>query len=179
MIFTFVWDFFPIASILVFHRRNFAKAHEVKGDGRPRSVSVDTQQETLENRILQSVMQSFQSFVPTTTEKSHSLNLDTDSNPLSRPFGSMAENYGASKVQALSSNLSGLGRLTGQFEVYQFEMGLFSAMLREEPKKRAVSGDGLMRSSTSLDLLGDQANTEDNEFELQRKITKKTKSAYK
>ena len=50
MIFTFVWDFFPIASILVFHRRNFATAREVKGGPMPRSVSVDTQQ-TLEDRI--------------------------------------------------------------------------------------------------------------------------------
>ena len=91
----------------------------------------------------------------------------------------MAENYTTSKVQAVSSHLSGFGRLTGQFEVYQFEMGLFGTMLREVPRKRAVSGDGLMRSSTSLDLLGEQANTEENEYELQRKLTKKTKSAYK
>ena len=55
MAFTFVWDFFPIGAILVFHRRNFSIAGEMKADGRPRSVSVDTHQ-TTEEKIKQSVM---------------------------------------------------------------------------------------------------------------------------
>ena len=118
LIFTFVWDYFPIGSILIFHRRNFALAREMGGDGKPRSISVDTQL-TTEEKIKQSVMQSFQSMIYSTEKRSNtpSLNVD-DAATVSRPFNSVDYNGTEKLYGALSSNLSGLGRLTGQFEVY-------------------------------------------------------------
>ena len=123
------------------------------GDGKPRSISVDTQL-TTEEKIKQSVMQSFQSMIYSTEKRSNtpSLNVD-DAATISRPYNSVDQNATEKLYGALSSNLSGLGRLTGQFEVYQYEMGLFGAIVPEGPKKRAQSGDGLMRQSTSLNLL--------------------------
>ena len=48
----FVWDFFPIGAILLFHRRNFAKTAEGYGDGSSRSISIEsTAVVTTEERI--------------------------------------------------------------------------------------------------------------------------------